>query len=56
LSNVLMSTFKILSFFKSANSYPNLSIGYQIFLTMSMKVASAKRNFLKLKLFKKKTT
>ena len=50
--NVLMSALKILEFFKPAYCYPNVSIAYQILLTMSVMVASAERSFSKLKLLK----
>ncbi|XP_065866431.1 uncharacterized protein [Euphorbia lathyris] len=51
-SDELMSTIEILEFVKAANCYPNVSIAYRILLTLPMTVASAERNFSKLKLIK----
>jgi hypothetical protein len=48
-----MSAPKILQFVIDADCYPNVSIAYQILLTMPLTVASAKRSFSKLKLIKK---
>jgi hypothetical protein len=53
LLDELMSAPAILHFDKVANCYPNVSIAYQILLTIPMTIASAKRSFSKLKLFKK---
>ena len=52
LSNVLMSPLEILELVKATNCYLDVSIAYQILLTMPMTVAFAERNFSKLKLLK----
>ncbi|KAL2605097.1 hypothetical protein AAZX31_09G122000 [Glycine max] len=41
-----------LNYIKRINSFPNAYITYRIMLTMSVSVASAERNFLKLKIIK----
>ena len=48
-----MSAFEILHFVKAADCYLNVSIAYQILLTILVTVASAERSFSKLKLLKK---
>ncbi|XP_057809843.1 uncharacterized protein LOC131024354 [Salvia miltiorrhiza] len=48
----LLSAIEILTFVKSADCYPNVSIAYRILLTVPVTVASAERNFSKLKLIK----
>jgi hypothetical protein len=48
-----MSAPKILQFVIDADCYPNVSIAYQILLTVPLTVTSAKRSFSKLKLLKK---
>jgi hypothetical protein len=53
LADGLMSAPKILQFVIDADCYPNVSVAYQILLTMPLTVASAKRSFSKLKLIKK---
>jgi len=53
LPNNLMSAFEILHFVKAADCYLNVSIAYQILLTILVTVASAERSFSKLKLLKK---
>ena len=52
LPNVLMSSLEILQLVIAADCYSNVSIAYQILLTMSVTVAYDKRRFLKLKLLK----
>ena len=52
LPNVLMSPLEILELVKAVDCYPNVLIAYRILLTMSVTVASTKRSFSKLKLFK----
>ncbi|XP_057805079.1 uncharacterized protein LOC131020345 [Salvia miltiorrhiza] len=46
------SAIEILTFVKSADCYPNVSIAYRILLTVPVTVASAERSFSKLKLIK----
>jgi hypothetical protein len=52
LRDGLMSVPKILQFVIDAYCYPNVSIVYQILLTVPLTVASAKRSFSKPKLLK----
>jgi hypothetical protein len=52
LPNDLMSASKILQFVTVVDCYPNVSIAYQILLTIPVTVASAERSFSKLKLLK----
>jgi hypothetical protein len=47
-----MSVIDIFKFVKDSDCYPNISIAYRVLLTMSVTVASAEINFLKLKLIK----
>jgi hypothetical protein len=47
-----MSSLKILQFIIVADCYRNVSIVYQILLTIHVTVASAERSFSKLKLLK----
>jgi hypothetical protein len=47
-----MSALEILKFTTVTDSYPNVSIAYQILLTMPVTVASTERSFSKLKLLK----
>ena len=52
LPDSLMSASEILKFVMDADCYPNISVAYQILLTVPMTVASAERSFSKLKLLK----
>ena len=52
LPNESMFAINILKFVKSAECYPNVLIGYRIFLTLPVTVASAERSFSKLNLIK----
>lgn len=52
LPNVVMSSVEILEFVKGKDCYPNVCIAYRILLTVPVTVASAERNFSKLKLLK----
>jgi hypothetical protein len=52
LPDDLMSSLKILQFIIVADCYRNVSIVYQILLTIHVTVASAERSFSKLKLLK----
>jgi hypothetical protein len=52
LPDDLMSSLKILQFIIVADCYPNVSIVYQILLTIHVTVASVERSFSKLKLLK----
>ena len=52
LPDDLMSATEILQFVTVADCYPNVSIAYRIRLTVPETVASAERNFSKLKLLK----
>jgi hypothetical protein len=47
-----MSAPEILKFVMDADCYPNVTVAYQILLTVPVTVASAERNFSKLKLLK----
>jgi hypothetical protein len=47
-----MSSIKIFEYVQQMDSYPNISIAYQILFTVLVTVASAERSFLKLKLLK----
>uniref|UniRef100_A0A8I7BBT1 HAT C-terminal dimerisation domain-containing protein n=1 Tax=Hordeum vulgare subsp. vulgare TaxID=112509 RepID=A0A8I7BBT1_HORVV len=47
-----MSALEILHFVMAVDCYPNVSIAYQILLTVPVTVASAERSFSKLKLLK----
>ena len=52
LLDSLMSALEILEFVIAADCYPNVSVAYQILLTVPVTVASAERSFSKLKLLK----
>ena len=52
LPDYLMSALEILEFVVAADCYPNISVAYQILLTVPVTVASAERSFSKLKLLK----
>ena len=52
LLDSLMSAPEILKFVMDADCYPNISVAYQILLTVPVTVASAERSFLKLKVLK----
>ena len=52
LPDSLMSALEILKFVMDADGYPNISVAYQIILTVPVTVASAERSFSKLKLLK----
>jgi hypothetical protein len=43
---------EIFEYIRKMDSYPNISIAYQILFTVPVTVASAERSFSKLKLFK----
>ena len=45
-----MSATEILQFVKAAHCYPNVSIAYQILLSIPMTIVSVERSFSKLKL------
>jgi hypothetical protein len=47
-----MYSMEIFEYVRQMDSYPNISIAYQILFTVSVTVASAERSFLKLKLLK----
>ena len=47
-----MSATEILQFVTTIDYYPNVSIAYQIFLTVPVTVASAEQSFSKLKLLR----
>ena len=44
-----MSALEILKFVMDADGYPNISVAYQIILTVPVTVASAKKKFIKIK-------
>ena len=52
LPDSLMLAPEILKFVMDADCYPNISVAYQILLTVPVTVASAERSFSKLKLLK----
>ncbi|KAI4992891.1 hypothetical protein ZWY2020_007204 [Hordeum vulgare] len=52
LPNKLMLADQIYEFVRAADCYPNVSIAYQILLTVHVTVASAEQSFSKLKLLK----
>jgi hypothetical protein len=52
LRDRLMSAREIIQFVTTVDCYPNVSITYQILLTVPVTVASAERSFSKLKLLK----
>jgi hypothetical protein len=47
-----MSSMEIFEYVRQMDSYPNISIAYQILFTVPVTVASAERSFSKLKLMK----
>jgi hypothetical protein len=52
LPETSMSYMEIFEYVRKMNSYPNISIAYRILFTVPMTMASAERNFSKLKLLK----
>jgi len=52
LTNEINTPLKILNYIKRLGSFPNTYIAYRILLTLLVIVATAKRNFSKLKLIK----
>jgi hypothetical protein len=52
LTDRQMSAMEIFEFVREVDSYPNVVIAYRILFTMSVTVASAERNFSKLKILK----